>query len=127
MEGFLVTIIRSALLLGSGALWFAGLRLFIRSELPRHRKFTWSVFLLLVGAGVGFVLPLAQLWSKFLLVLTILPILALADVWLLRSGRGFSFWVRACGFEVCTVFATAYVARSLLDIAGITPFVERAG
>lgn len=72
-------------------------------------------------------LPLAQLWSKFLLVLTILPILALADVWLLRSGRGFSFWVRACGFEVCTVFATAYVARSLLDIAGITPFVERAG
>lgn len=122
-----MTIIRLVLLLGSCVLWFAGLRLFVRSELPRYRKFTWSVFLLLVGVGVGFVLPLAQLWSKYLLVLAILPVLAVADVLLLRSGRGFSFWVRACGFEVCTVFATAYIARSLLDIAGITPIVERAG
>ncbi|TMQ70046.1 MAG: hypothetical protein E6K81_13500 [Candidatus Eisenbacteria bacterium] len=52
-------------------------------------------------------LPLGQLWSKFLLLLAILPLLAAADVWLLRSGRGFTFWVRACGFEVGTVFAAA--------------------
>lgn len=125
--GLLVTVIRSALLVGSGALWFAGLRLFVRSGLSRRRKVAWSVFLLLVGVGVGFVFPLTQVWSKFLLALTILPVLAVADVWLLRSGRGFSFWVRACGFEVCTVFAAAGVARSLFDIAGITSFVERAG
>jgi hypothetical protein len=122
-----VTIIRLALLVGSGVLWFAGLRLFVRAELSRRRKFTWSVFLLLVGVGLGLVLPLTQLWSKFLLVLAILPVLALADVWLLRSGHGFSFWMRACGFEVCTVFAAAGAARALLDIARIAPFVGRAG
>jgi len=83
--------------------------------------------LLLVGLGLGLVLPLTQLWSKFLLVLMILPVLAVADVWLLRSGHGFSFWIRACGFEVCSVFAVAGVVRSLFDIVGIKPFIERAG
>lgn len=119
-----MTVIRLALLVSSSVLWFAGLRLFVRAQLSRQRKFTWSVFLLLVGIGLGLVLPLTQLWSKFLLVLTILPVLAVADVWLLRSGHGFSFWIRACGFEVCTVFAAAGVARSLFDIAGITPFIR---
>jgi hypothetical protein len=121
-----VTAIEWALLAGSGGLWFAGLRLFFRSALPRHRKLTWSAFLLLVGGGVGFLLPGAQVWSKFLLVLVMLPLLALADVWLLRSGHGLSFWVRACGFEVCTVFGAAGVARALFDVARITPFLERA-
>ena len=83
--------------------------------------------MLLVGIGVGFVLPLTQIWSKFLLVLTILPVAAVADVWLLRSRRGLLFWIRACGFEVCSVFAVAGLARSVLDIAGMTPFVQRAG
>lgn len=71
-----------------------------------------------VGFGIGAVLPLGQLWSKFVVVLLILPALALADVLLLRSGRGVAFWVRACGFEVVTVFAAAAIARVLLDLAG---------
>ena len=52
-------------------------------------------------------LPLSQVWTKFLLLIVILPVLGLADVLLLRSGRGLSFWIRACGFEVCTVFGVA--------------------
>ena len=59
-----MTVIGSVLVVGSGALWVAGLRLFVRSELSRHRKLTWSAFLLLVGVGVGVVLPLSELWSK---------------------------------------------------------------
>jgi hypothetical protein len=51
-------------------------------------------------------------------VLLVLPALALADVLLLRSERGVSFWVRACGFEVVTVFAAAAAARLLVDLAG---------
>lgn len=120
-----MTAIEWALLAGSGGLWLAGLRLFLHSALPRHRKLTWSVFLLLVGVGVGFLLPAVQIWNKFLLILAMLPLLALADVWVLRSAHGLSFWVRACGFEVCTVFGAAGVARSLFDAARITPFVAR--
>lgn len=122
-----MTVIGSALVVGSGALWVAGLRLFVRSELSRRRKLTWSAFLLLGGVGVGVVLPLSELWSKFLLVLALLPLLAVVDVWLLRSERGLSFWIRACGFEACSVFGAAAVARWVFDIAGITPFVARAG
>jgi hypothetical protein len=53
-------------------------------------------------------------------LIVILPVLGLADVLLLRSGRGLSFWIRACGFEVCTVFGVAAAARVLLDLAGAT-------
>jgi hypothetical protein len=109
----LVTVI-----VGAAVLWTAGLRLFLSSGLTRARKIRWSAFLVIVGAGIGAALPFGQLWSKFLVVLLILPALALADVLLLRSERGVSFWVRACGFEVVTVFAAAATARLLLDLAG---------
>jgi hypothetical protein len=109
----LVTVI-----VGASVLWVAGLRLFLSSGLTRAKKIRWSAILVIVGFGIGVVLPLGQLWSKFLVVLLVLPALALADVLLLRSGRGVSFWVRACGFEVVTVFAAAATARMLLDLAG---------
>jgi hypothetical protein len=105
-------------------LWLSGLRLFLRTDLSRRRKIGWSAFLVLVGVGVGAVLPLEQVWSKFLWLLAILPVLGAADVFLLRSGRGLSFWIRACGFEVCTVFAAAAGARYLLDLAGVAPLVS---
>jgi len=120
-------VVRLAVGLGSGALWLAGLRLFLRSEFSVRRKLGWSAFLLLVGSGVGLVLPLAQLWRDYLLLLALAPVLAVADRVLLGSRHGWSFWVRACGFEVCTVFATAGAARWLFDLAGIRPFLERAG
>jgi hypothetical protein len=106
------------LIAGAVVLWVAGLRLFLSSGLTRAHKMRWSAILVMVGFGIGVELPLGQLWSKFLLALVILPALALADVLLLRSGRDVSFWVRACGFEVVTVFAAAATARLLLDLAG---------
>jgi hypothetical protein len=107
-----------AVIVGAVVLWVAGLRLFLSSGLTRAKKIRWGAILVIVGFGIGVVLPLSQLWSKFLLVLLILPALALADVLLLRSERGVSFWVRACGFEVVTVFAAAATARLLIDLAG---------
>jgi glucose-6-phosphate-specific signal transduction histidine kinase len=118
---------RSAVLIGAGALWVAGLRLFLRSDLARARKVRWTAVLVFVGIGIGVVLPLAQVWSRFLLVLLILPILSLADVFVFRSGRGIGFWIRACGFEVCTVFAVAAAARLLLDLTGVAAFGRAAG
>lgn len=112
-------LVRIAIVIGAGVLWFAGLRLFLQSGLSRTRKVGWTAFLVLVGIGIGVVLPLSQVWSKFFLLIVILPVLGLADVLLLRSGRGLSFWIRACGFEVCTVFGVAAAARFSLDLAGI--------
>lgn len=117
-------LVRTAILLGAGVLWFAGLRLFLQSDLSRRKKVGWTVFLFLVGIGIGVVLPLSQVWSKFFLLMVILPVLGLADVMLLRSGRGLSFWIRACGFEICTVFGAAAAARFLLDLAGAAAFVS---
>ncbi len=114
---------RIAIVVGSGVVWFAGLRLFLQSDLSRTRKLGWTAFLVLVGIGIGVVLPLTQVWSKFLLLIVILPALGLADVLLLRSRRGLSFWIRACGFEVCTVFGAAAAARFLLDLAGAAALV----
>mgnify|MGYP001558774424 CR=1 FL=1 len=112
------------LVFGAAALWMAGLRLFLRADLSRRRKLGWACFLILVGIGIAVALPLDQVWSKFLLVLAILPLLGAADVFLLRSGRGLSYWVRACGFEVGTVFAAAGVARYLFDTVGVRALVE---
>jgi hypothetical protein len=106
------------LVIGAGVLWLAGLRLFLQSELSRTRKMGWTALLVLVGVGTGVVLPLSQLWGKFFLLILILPVLGLVDVLLPMSGRGLSFWIRACGFEVCTVFGTAAAARFLLDLVG---------
>jgi hypothetical protein len=112
-----------ALVIGAGVLWFAGLRLFLQSDLSRTRKVGWTAFLVLVGIGIGVVLPLSQLWSKFFLLILILPVLGLVDVLLLKSGRGLSFWIRACGFEVCTVFGAAAAARLFLDLVGAAALV----
>lgn len=107
-----------ALLLGAAALWVAGFRLFLQADLSRTRKVTWTAFLVLVGTGIGLVLPLDEVWSKFWLLMLILPVLGLVDVLLLRSARGVWFWIRACGFEVCTVFGTAAAVRFCLDLTG---------
>jgi hypothetical protein len=109
---------RIAIMVGVGVVWFAGLRLFLRSDLSRTRKVGWTACLLLVGIGIGVVLPLSQVWRKFCLLIVILPMLGLGDVLLLRSRRGLSFWIRACGFEVCTVFGAAAATRFALDLAG---------
>jgi hypothetical protein len=113
-------LLRITSIAGAGAVWFAGLRLFLQSELSRARKVAWTAFLILVGVGIGVVLPLSQVRAKFFLLIVILPVLGLADVLLLRSGRGLSFWIRACGFEVSTVFGVAAASRFLLDQMGAT-------
>jgi hypothetical protein len=113
-------------IVGAGVLWFAGFRLFLRSGLSRARKVGWAAFLVLVGIGIGVVLPLGQVWTKFLLLIVILPVLGLADVLLLRSKRSLSFWIRACGFEVCTVFGVAAASRFLLDLAGAAAVLPAA-
>ena len=119
----LESLVRITIVVGTGVVWLAGLRLFLQSDLSRRKKVGWTAFLFLVGISIGIVLPLSQVWSKFFLLIVILPVLGLADVMLLRSGRGLSFWIRACGFEVCTVFAAAAAARFLLDLAGVAALV----
>ncbi len=116
-------VVRTALLVGAGVVWFAGLRLFLQSGLSRTKKVEWTALLILVGIGIGIVLPLRDVWIKFVLLIVILPVLGLADVLLLRSGRGLSFWICACGFEVVTVFGAAAAARFLLDLAGAAALV----
>ena len=124
MRGLLV---RTTILVVAAVVWFVGLRLFLQSDVSRRKKVGWTAFLFLVGIGIGVVLPLSQIWSKFLFLIVLLPVLGLADVLLLRSDRGPSFWIRACGFEVCTVFGAALAARFLLDLAGVAALVVLAG
>ncbi len=64
-------------------------------------------------------------WNKLLLVLALLPLAA--DAWVLRSGHGLSFWIRASGFEVCTTFVAAGIARRVFDLLGVGPMVGRDG
>ena len=64
-------------------------------------------------------LPSSQVWSTFSLLIVLLPAFGLVDVLLLRSKRGVRYWIRACGFEVCTVFGAAVAARFFLDFAGV--------
>lgn len=122
----LESLVRITIVIGAGVVWLAGLRLFLQSDLSRAKKLGWAAFLVLVGIGVGVVLPLSEVWGKFFLLIVILPVLGLADVLLLRSGRGMSFWIRACGFEVCTLFGAAASARFLLDVAGAAALVTAA-
>lgn len=115
---------RITIILGAGVVWLAGLRLFLQSALSQSRKLRWTAFLVLVGIGIGVVLPLSEVWRKFCLLVVILPVLGLADVLLLRSDRGLSFWIRACGFEVCTAFGVAAVTRFALDLMGAEALVQ---
>jgi hypothetical protein len=97
-------------------LWVAGVRLFLRSGLTRERKILWAVFLVLLGGGIGFWMPLPSIRSRFLLLLAVLPVLAFLDTRLASSRRGFLFWFRACAFEVCTVFGSAALVRLGIDL-----------
>jgi hypothetical protein len=106
---------RMVILVGAGVVWSAGAQLFLHSDLSPARKVGWTTCLLLVGVGIGVILPLNQVWRKFCLLLLILPMVALGDVLLFRSRRGLSFWIRACGFELCTVFGAAAATRFVLE------------
>lgn len=117
----------AALLVVAAALWVAGLQLFVRAALTKRWKLSWSCFLIFVGIGIGVALPLGEVGSKFLLIMAVLPVIAAADVFLFRSRRGLSYWIRACGFEVGTVFAVAAAARYGLDFLGVRSVVERWG
>ncbi len=97
-------------------LWAAGLVLFVRSPLSSNRKVVWLLALLGVGIIAGLLLPFSSIRQKFVIVLLLLPVLAIADVVVMGSKRGFLFWLRACGFEVCTVFAAAAIARHAFEI-----------
>ncbi len=97
-------------------LWAAGLVLFVRSPLSPTRKALWFLMLIAVGLFMGAVLPFGSIRDKFVLVLVLLPLLAFADVKLMRSDRGLLFWLRACGFEICTVFAVAATVRHAFNL-----------
>ena len=99
------------------------MRLFLSSGLTRRRKVTWSAALVAIGMMIGFMLPTDVILRRFLVLLLALPLLAAFDLLVLRSQRTFAFWVRACGFEVCTVFAVAAISRYFLDAAGVAPLV----
>jgi hypothetical protein len=101
------------------ACWVAGLWLFVAADLPKRRKLAWVSVLVIVGVCVGVVLPTEQVSGKFLWAVALLPLVAAADLLLFRSGRGLSYWLRACGFEVVTVFAAAAAVRYTLDVLGI--------
>ncbi len=95
-------------------LWASGAWLFVRSPLPRGKKICWTLFLIAIGLAVGAFLPLPGIRNRFFVLLLLLPALALIDIRLARSNRTFSFWVRACAFEVSTVFGCAAAFRLLL-------------
>lgn len=112
------------ILVACAIFWAVGLRLFLRSELSSSRKLTWTAFLAMVGGAIGALLPLHEISYRFVIVLCALPLLGIADVLLLHSRRSFSFWLRACGFEVCTVFAVATLIRMFLDCRGVAPHLR---
>jgi len=95
-------------------LWASGVWLFMHSSLRSSRKALWSLFLVALGAAIGSFLPLVAIRNRILVLLALLPVLAFIDVKLARSNRSFFFWIRACSFEVCTVFACAALTRLIL-------------
>ena len=97
-------------------LWTSGVWLFMRSGLTALKKALWALFLVGVGVTVGLLLPLAAIRNRFLVLLALLPVLAFIDLTLARSNRTFRFWLRACSFEICTVFACATLTRLALTL-----------
>jgi hypothetical protein len=120
-----MVLVTSSVLVLAAALWGAGLWLFVRADMTRRWKIVWTCSLLCIGVGVGLLLPARDVWSKFLWVMALLPAIAAADVLLFRSRRGMTYWIRACGFEVVTVFAAAAIARYALDLLRIDPLAGR--
>lgn len=103
--------------LGFGPLlWVSGIRLFVKSSLSHTKKIGWTLTLLILGVAIGFLLPLAAIRNRFLLLVAVLPLLAALDRKLARANRAFSFWFRACAFEICTVFASAAVTRFIFAL-----------
>ncbi len=98
----------------AAALWSAGLWLFLHAGMTARRKVSWVGVLAVVGVFAGIVLPLPDLWTKFLWVMAIVPVVAVVDVFLVRASRGLTYWIRACGFEVVTTFAVATATRFAL-------------
>lgn len=118
----LLDIVAWAIFLGLGpVLWASGLWLFLVSSLSRSRKTAWAVFLVSLGVAIGYVLPLPSIRNRFLLLLVVLPLLAIVDVKLAKSNRRFSFWLRACSFEICTVFGSAALTRIAVERIGGAP------
>lgn len=95
-------------------LWATGIWLFVHSGLAPRKQIVWSLALVCVGVAIGFVLPLPSIRNRFLVLVVALPLLAVVDVTFARSNRSFFFWLRACAFEVCTVFASATLTRFLV-------------
>jgi hypothetical protein len=109
-------VLESVLFFGVGPLlWTSGLVLFLRSPLSPRRKAIWTSVLVAIGAVIGLLLSASAIREKFAIVLALLPLLALADVKLMSSHRGFLFWLRGCGFEICTVFAVAAWCRFVIS------------
>ena len=106
-------------------LWVLGLQLYLRAEYSPRDKFIWTGVLIIVGIAIGLLLPAPSIRGKFILLLLALPILAAVDLLFLRPARTLSFWVRACGYEVCTVFGVAGLTRLLLNAIGIAPILAR--
>ncbi len=118
----LLDVVAWSVFLGLGpVLWASGLWLFLLSSLSRPRKTVWAVFLVSLGVAIGYVLPLPSIRNRFLLLLVTLPLLAIVDVKLAKSNRRFSFWLRACSFEVCTVFGSAALTRIAVERIGGAP------
>jgi hypothetical protein len=97
-------------------LWPLGLAVFLRSELSGRRKIIWTGVLITVGLAIGALLPAPSIVRKFIAMIIALPVFAVVDLAFLKPRRTLSFWIRACGYEVCTVFGVAWVARALIDL-----------
>ena len=81
-----------AIFLGLGpVLWASGVWLFCRASLSLTRKLAWALFLVAVGLAIGRVLPLEGIRNRFLVLLVLLALLALVDIRLAKSNRGFAF------------------------------------
>ncbi len=120
MNGLLLRLLVVA---AAAALWVAGLRLFLRAGLSARHKLAWTAALAATGGAIGLLLSATQVWEKFLVLLALLPVLAAVDVFLMRSRRGLAVWLRACGFEVVTVFALAGLTRLICDRVGLAAFL----
>lgn len=120
----MLEIIESVMFFGIGPiLWAIGFWLFLHSPLSRRKKISWTLVLIAAGAAIGLLLSSDMIRNKFVLVLLMLPVLAMLDVWLAKSERSFSFWFRACSFEVCTIFGTAAIFRYILDRLKFAPLI----